>query len=1391
MRSPDTICTDFEGFIYEKKMRAFCVFCLLAGFLTGFPVSVDAQQNDYQFARYGTERGLSHNQINCFLKDRQGFVWIGTADGLNRFDGYSFRSFKHDRTDSTTIEDHDIISLFEDPEGYIWINTHQGYTVYDPVTERIDKDVQKAAARLKLPDANFSRVIRTGAGDYWFAHNRLGLLHYQTREKHLVHVPYNPPRERGDPDSAIIADFNEDHQGNLWVVYQNGFLARIDGTTHTVTYQSNALRYRTASPNVNYRVFVDDDGEPWVYVVKAMQGIFYFDTARDRLVAGNTGSPSFRLSNNIVSAAVTGPDGRIWVGTDHGGINIIDKKTGAVSVIRHNPDDPKSISQNSVLALYKDPSGMIWAGTFKKGFCNYHPNIFKFSTIRHSPSVPSSLPFDDMNVFVEDKKGNIWAGTNGGGLIYYDRNQHTFRQYRNIPGDPESLSNDVIVSLCLDSEDILWIGTYFGGLNSFDGKKFRRFAHDPNDPHSLIDDSVWEIYEDSQKRLWIGTLSDGLDLFDRKTGTFTHFRPFAPNSIRSGYVSTITEDRDGNLWIGTAAGINVLMRDTGKFVYYNHDAKVPGSLSNDRVTSILEDALGNIWIGTVGGLNLFEKKTGLFRTFYTSDGLPDNAILTIVADSGNHLWMGTAKGLVNFRIEKWLGNIPDRFSIYTYNEVDGLQGRSFNENAALRLAGGELVFGGAGGFTIFSPEQIRDETSDSRVVLTDFQVFNKSVKPGEQQDGNIVLYKSVSQTGEIELKHSQNVFTIEFAALNFLHADKNHYLYTLEGFNDQWFEADNNTRKVTYTNLDPGTYTFRVKTANAAMESGGRVLKIRILPPFWETPLAYLLYVLAIAGALATARWILLERERMNVRMDQERREARQLHELDLMKIKFFTNVSHEFRTPLTLMLTPLEGLLKTTQNNPEIRKQLSLIHRNATRLFNLVGQLLDFKKMEVEDAVYTPERGDIVQFLREIVYTFSDLSERRHIVFSFRSERKSIQAHFDPEKLSRIMYNLLSNAFKFTPEHGRVDVSLSVSGNSGSNFLAISVKDSGIGIPGEDLPKVFDRFFQHRLPSHIVNQGSGIGLSITREFVKLHGGSIRAESEVGTGSTFIVTLPVYEPGELDVQEESPAAEQERPPSPEEKPDRPVLLVVEDNDDFREYMRETLGRDYTVYEASNGKIGLEMTLDLIPDLIVSDLMMPEMDGLELCRFIKTDRRISHIPLVLLTARAEDEQKLQGYETGADAYVIKPFRMDILLARIKNLIIRRDMIQKQFQQYIEVEPSAITIRSVDEEFISKAIRIVEENLANPEYTVEELSSEMAMSRMYLYKKLLSLTGKTPLEFIRIIRMRRAASLLEKSKLTVAEIAYQVGFNNPKYFTRLFKEEFKVLPTEYRKQETADS
>ncbi len=618
----------------------------------------------------------------------------------------------------------------------------------------------------------------------------------------------------------------------------------------------------------------------------------------------------------------------------------------------------------------------------------------------------------------------------------------------------------------------------------------------------------------------------------------------------------------------------------------------------------------------------------------------------------------------------------------------------------------------------------------------------------------------------------------------------------LEGFNNEWIQADGSSRKATYTNLYPGSYTFRVKASNndGVWNEEGKTLKITILPPFWQTGGAFILYFFVILALLLLSRKMVLDRERMRYRIEEERREARRMHEIDMMKIRFFTNISHEFRTPLMLVISPLENLLKSI-SDPDNKKQLTLVWRNARRMLKLVDQLLDFRKMEVEELRLNLVKGDVILFLKDIADSFSDLSEKNKISFSFKSSPDRFEMLFDHDKLEKIMFNLLSNAFKFTPESNEIAIEVSVlSKGPGADDqeLEIKVKDTGIGIPKDKFDKIFDRFFQNDTPGVAVSPGSGIGLSLTREFVKLHKGIITVESEPHQGSCFTVKLPVVAPAGK--SEEKPGLAALRPsidaPHYESgmasaKPGhrRPTILLVEDNEDFRFYLKDNLRGFYDIIEASNGTDGWEKTESEIPDLVVSDIVMPGMNGIELCEKIKTDKRTSHIPVILLSAMAEEDNKLQGLGVGADDYITKPFNVEILLFRLRNMIATRDRFRKNFNKGIEVNPKEISITSLDETLIQKALDVVEQNMSNPDFSVEELSRELGMSRVHLYKKLSSLTGKSPIEFIRILRLKRAAQLLEKSQLTVAEVAYKVGFNNPKYFARYFKAEFKVLPSAY--------
>lgn len=1349
-------------------------------------ICVPAQNKQYQFLRIDANKGLSHNMVNDLLKDSRGFMWFATAYGLNRYDGYSIKVYKNIPGDTTSLPVNDINKVFEGPDGKLWMYTHAGNVVFNPDSESFQRNTNSLLDNLGISRGLITFLKRDRNGNFWFIHYNQGLFRYDAKSKETTRLV----SQAGDSTSLAtmeMAMINEDKKGNLWVIHKNGIFEILDTKSLKVTYRNDVLNKKYRGELMEYELAIDADDDLWLYS-NSDRGCVYLNRATETIEYFTT-KTHVRLNSNIVRKIVTDNDGIVWVATDHGGITQIDKKNNfRVNYIINNEEDDKSISQNSVNSLYKDDLGIIWIGTYKKGISYYHDNIFRFPLYRHSDSNPQSLPFDDINAFAEDKNGNIWIGTNGGGLIYFDRENNTFKRYRHNPHNDNSLSNDVIVSLLMDHENVLWIGTYYGGLDAFDGKTFRHYKPDSSHPKSLGDASVWEIMEDAKHNIWIGTLRGGLDVFDREKKEFLHYRSGDFNSVQTGYVPALMEDSEGNMWIGTGYGLNVLEKSSGRFRYYLNDPGNVSTISNNSVVSLLEDSRGMIWVGTHGGLNLFDKKANAFRTFNELDGLPHNSILTLVEDNQHDIWMSTPKGLSKMLVVK-NENGTYSFTFKNYDEADGLQGKLFNENAALKTSKGELIFGGINGFNLFKPEEIQINKIQPNVIFTDFQVFNKSLLAGREgvKPG---LSKAITKLDKVVLQHADNVFSIAFAALNYFHPEKSQYQYKLEGFNKEWLTTHASQREVTFTNLDPGNYIFKVRASNNDGIWGEQpaMLQITIEPPFWKSKIAFVLYALFILGALMLARWLILSKERINYRIHQERIEAQRMHELDMMKIKFFTNVSHEFRTPLSLIITPLEKILKNTPDADQQKKQFQLIHRNARRLLNLVNQLLDFRKLEVQEIKLNVSEGDIIKFIKELVISFSDVSEKKNIAFSFHSTVQALETLFDQDKVEKIIFNLLSNAFKFTQPQGSVAVLLDVKQINTSSVLEIKVKDTGIGIVKDMQDKIFERFFQNDLPASMVNQGSGIGLSITKEFVRVHGGTITVDSEPEKGTCFTVMLPLTEIAhvkELDIETTLATAviNEDHELAESNGGKKPVLLLVEDNEDFRFYLKDNLKSQYSVIEASNGKDALQKALASIPDLIVSDVMMPEMNGLAFCRKIKSDKQTSHIPVILLTARTSEEQKLEGFETGANDYITKPFNFEILQSRIKNLIAQRESLHKSFQKHLDIKASDIAVTSLDEKLIQNAIKVVEDHISDADFSVEELSHELGMSRVHLYKKLLSLTGKSPIEFIRTIRLQRAAQLLEKSQLTVAEVAYQVGFNNPKYFTKYFKDEFNVLPSVY--------
>ncbi len=1339
-------------------------------------LSVFAQNERYNFSKLDTYTGLSNNVVNAILKDQDGFLWFGTMSGLNRYDGYSYRVFRKNYNDSTSLLDNSILSLYELPGGQMWVSTMGGVCIYNSSTEKFDADINGYLQTLGLPAGAVSNIVKGNNGRYWFLYDNLELYSWSGTDKKAKSLRQHLPVNSLDRISAI----KETKDGKLWLVSRNGFLQEYDMNSNKIIFSSTVIQNLNKENNP-FNLFIDTDGDIWLWALNS--GVFLFHPEDYSIRQFNENSFPTRLNSNLVSQVVQDNKGLIWVATDHGGVNLIDKKNNfSIRYLLNDPKDPRSLGQNSIRTMYKDNEGIIWLGSAKQGISYLNSNMVLFPLYRHMESNIKSLPYDDVNRFVEDSSGNLWIGTNGGGLIFFDRKQNTFKQYLHDPNNKNSLSNNIIVSMCIDHENVLWIGTYYGGLNSFDGKKFKHYRHSDSDSSSLANNNVWEIFEDREQHLWIGTLGGGLDILNRETNRFEHvrYRGALPDLAPFNYISAILQDKKGNLWVGSTGGIVVFEKGKTTQVFYQQ-SKNKGHLSNNNIHCFLEDSNGRIWAGTREGLNLFDEKTKQFQIFTIADGLPDNMILNILEDNHQTLWISTPNGLCNAIPKQGKAGLV--FSIISYDDANNLQNREFTDNAALKTRAGELIFGGPSGFNIINPDKILQPVYRPKIVFTGLQILSKSVVPGELINNRVLLQQSLSRLQSIGLKYKENVFSIEFASLDFGHSIQDKYAYMLEGFNSDWLYADGNPRRATYTNIGPGHYTFKVKVLNRdGVWSDEKSLQINIEPPFWRTNIAYIIYALIVAGLFLLARRITLDRIHM-------RYEVQQAHALERLKTKFFTNVSHEFRTPLSLIIAPLDKIIKHT-GDEEQREQLNLIQRNAKRLLSLVNQLLDFRKMEVQEVKLHPSIGDIIRFSKDISHSFIDIAEKKGIQFSFSANVDNLEIYFDKDKIEKIFFNLLSNAFKYTHDNGAVSVNLTYNppaNNENEGTLAIEIKDTGIGIPAGMQEKIFERFFQTDVPESMVNQGTGIGLAITKEFVKLHNGIITVKSEPDKGSSFTVLLPAKKIYESMARTTIPTAvedgEQIIVEDSVKSGKKKTILIVEDNEDLRFYLKDNLKAQYHVEEATNGKEGWEKVKQLYPDLVVSDIMMPLMDGVQLARKIKTETLTAHIPVILLTAMGSEEKQLEGLKVGVNDYITKPFTFEILASRIRNLLIQQKLLQKRFQKQIEVNPAEVTITSVDEKFLQQALEVVEKNMDNPEFSVEDFSRDMHMERSTLYRKIGSLTGKAPIEFIRSIRLKRAAQLLEKSGMSVAEVAYEVGFNKPSNFAKFFKEEFKVLPSQY--------
>lgn len=1139
------------------------------------------------------------------------------------------------------------------------------------------------------------------------------------------------------------------------------------------------------------------------------------------------------LGTKQIQAILQQSPTRIWVATEGAGLFLINPKTKEIKNYLHSPSNPKSISSNYIRSLAMDSQNRLWIGTFND-LNIYHEGTDSFASYSSNPVENGSLSQRSVRSIFMDSQGGMWLGTYFGGLNYYHPIRNRFKNIRNIPYK-NSLSDNVVSCIVEDKDKNLWIGTNDGGLNLYNPitQRFTSYTlQEDESARGIGSNNIKAVYVDEKKSLvYIGTHAGGLSILHRNSGQVENFNQRNSQLVNEN-VYAILPDGEGNLWLGTLSAlvrfnpeqrsfttiekekdgtpvvskqITTLFRDSHKrlwiggeeglsvFKQEGLDIQKASILPVSNVTKLFTNCIyeasnGIIWVGTREGFYCFNEKDKQIKRYNTTNGLPNNVVYGILEDSFGRLWLSTNRGISCFN--------PETEKFRNFTESDGLQSNQFNTASYCRTSVGQMYFGGINGITTFRPELLLDNPYTPPVVITKLQLFNKVVRPDDETG---ILTKNISETKSITLKSWQTAFSIEFVVSNYISGQHNTFAYKLEGYDKEWYYLTD-SRTVSYSNLPQGTYQFLVKAAN----SDGKwnpiptALEIIVLPIWYKTWWALLIFFATFAGFITFVFRFFWMRKSMEAQLEIERRDKEHQEEINQMKMRFFINISHELRTPLTLILTPLQEIINKISDR-WTRNQLEYIQRNANRLLHLVNQLMDYRRAELGVFELKAKKGNAHQLIQDNFLFYDKLARHKKITYTLHSELEDKEVLFDANYLELIVNNLLSNAFKYTESGQSITVTL----KEENGWLLLQVSDTGIGIPINKQGKIFERFYQIE-SEHV---GSGIGLSLVQRLIELHHGRIELDSEENKGSTFSVYLPqdlsVYKPSELASNNEQNEEEQvystnskamyfidtekvenESVESGDKK--RGTILIVEDNNEIRRYLSNGLADLFNTLEAGNGEEALEKLKDNEVDVIVTDVMMPVMDGIKLCKNVKQNIRTCHIPVIILSAKTDIKDQMEGLQMGADDYIPKPFSLAILTTKIQNMMRTRRRMLDKYAKSLEVEPEKITFNAMDEALLKRAMAIVEKNMDNIEFSTDEFAREMNMSRSNLHLKLKAITGESTIDFIRKIRFNEAAKLLKDGRYTVAEVSTMVGFNTPSYFATSFKKYFGCLPTEYIKK-----
>lgn len=1375
----------------KKYISHLLLFHVAVMTISLVPLHSFARQPQLSFKHITQEEGLSNSTIETIFQDSRGFIWFGTRDGLNRYDGYEMVVYRNDRNDPNSISDSYIRYICEDSKHKLWVATNNGLNLFDPVKNTFRRFTHHAPEAGSLGSNMVNCVMEQPDGTIWVATSG-GLNLYNRASDTFRHILYSG-RPGAISDNRVNYLYG-DKKDNIWIGTDNG-LNRYNPANKTFeTFYPSGSRDSNRGENAVKVIQEDASGNLWLGTQD--KGLYLFDPSRKTFKGyrhSETNSQS--LSNDQIKIILSAPSGNLWVGSINGGLDLFNPGNGSFYHYQNEPDNPNSLSQRTVSALFEDNQGNLWVGTHRGGVNLYTPGTDKFKLYRQENNT-SSLSYNDVKAFYEDKEGNIWIGTDGGGLNRFNRRTNTFSHYRYNPYMPASIGSDAVLHITEDSKGNLWVGTWGGGLNLMDRRTgtFRRYVNDPANKQSISSNYIQKTFEDSNGNLWIATYYGGLNLFDRATGKFSRITtaPGGKNMLSGNNIVSIDEDVHHNIWIGTDdGGLNCYHIKTHEFTcYFKSEEKIPD------LRVIFNDSKGRLWIGQAG-LYLFDEKNDTFKIFTDKAGLSREFIKGITEDNKGNFWISTSNGLLKFN--------PETGQHKRYNIGDNLQGGEFEANAYLKTRDNNMYFGGINGFNSFYPDSIKVNTFIPKVYITGFQISNKKIVPGPK---NALLPDDIIATRKIILSYKQADFSFSFAALNYTAAQNNQYAYKLEGLDQDW-NLVGTERKASYTNLDPGTYTFRVKASNndGKWNEDGTAITIIITPPFWKT-----WWFLLLLGCLVM--YIVYFALKQRRKFELNKLEEKKKEEMHQVQLQLFTNISHELRTPLSLILGPVEKL-KQSHSQPELSHYYRSIHRNALRMIGLINELMDFRKVEAGVLKLKVSPDNLSRFVQNVAEEFDDLALQKQIEFSFSTTDADLTPWFDKQILEKIILNLLNNSFKYTEEGGKItiDIFTSFSGFQPSfcnelilknefrakDYFYIRVKDNGIGISKESIKHLFERYYRIT-QSHL---GSGVGLAFVKSLTTLHKGDVYVYSERNQGTEIIIALPLtaanYSTGEKpegNVQEGVVALESvQQKIEPQLLLDNPSeylpvpslqsehILLVEDNHELRKFLKDSLNPYYKVSESVDGASGLELAKEIFPSLIISDVMMPRMNGIEFCKLIKEDVETSHIPFIMLTAKDAIESRIEGVGSGADFYFSKPVSIDLLLLTVRNIFVQKQKLKERYQQDYHIEAKELVHSAQDKEFMDKLLGIIESRMIDADFDVDALCAEIGMSRTKLYEKIKHITGQNIVEFIRTTRLRRAVYIMTHEDLPLSDVMYRVGIQTQSYFTKAFKKEFGKTPSQF--------